>query len=373
MLLRAGVLVAFVLATGAAAAPRARPDKTVTYAFDLTRQGDKKPTVLTLKLPEKYWQHSDHPPLFAPGTAVRKGWGAAWFVCEDYYAAICQYHVLLEIEDLGKRKLKDAAEEHNKNLEELLRSTQAELKNDPSTPKKLPKFKLGKKAADAYTVRYNLRPQAVPGNVVDQANAVLFEINGHLVTLTCEKWGIKDRFDEVVLGLGIVETAFPAPTTPFKLLDMTDGVSKFITFDSPAGFERIYRYEHGKPDAIWEQRGGGKALARLTLANAVLDGKEPEVIVKERVGNYKDHYEAVSDPREVKVGERSGLRVDYKDPSKEEEPEVRTVRKVFVKLHREVWELTFETFGEDAARVAADDKTFDKFLASVEMWRSTAE
>lgn len=193
------------------------------------------------------------------------------------------------------------------------------------------------------------------------------------MTLTCEKWGVKDRFEEVAAGFGLADTAALVAPVPFKLLDMTDGVTKFITFDVPAGFERIYRYEHGKPDAVWERRAEGKALARLTLSNQVLDGKEPEAIVKEAAARYKDHYQEVSEPREVKVGERSGHRIDFKDPSKEEEPEVRSVRKVFVKLHREVWELAYETFGEDAARIEADEKVLDKLLASVEMWRTTAE
>jgi len=361
---------AVAIASGVHAAPRKRPDKAATYRFDLTREGDKKPSVLSLKLPEKFWQHSDHPPMYAPGTAVRKGWGAGWFVAVDYYDSGCQYHLFLEIEELGKRKLKKAAEDHNATLEEVCRKAQITLKSKPSKVKRYRKFKLRKKNAPAYTVRYNVTPQAVSG-AVDPATALLFEVNGYLVTLTGVRWGTKDYFKDIVAGLAITDTPVPAQAGPFKLLDLTDGVSKFITLDYPGEFKRIYRYGHGRADAVWERHDkSGTLLARLTLSNHVLDGRTPEAWLKDRVRSYKDHYDAVSDPKTVKVGERSGQLLTFVDNSKEQEPAVRHVRKVFVKLHRELWDLTMETIGEDQARVAADAKLLATLLASVEMWRS---
>ena len=361
---------AVVIASGVHAAPRKRPDKAVTYRFDLTREGDKKPTILTLKLPEKFWQHSDHPPAYAPGTAVRKGWGAGWFAAVDYYDSGCQYHLLLEIEELGNRKLKKAADDHNATLEEVCKKAQVTLKSKPSKVKRYKKFKLGKKKQAAYTVRYNMTPQGVKG-AVDPATVLIFDVNGFLVTLTGGRWGPKDYFKDIVAGLAITDTPAPAKASPFKLLDLTDGVSKYITLDYPGGFKRIYRYEHGRADAVWERHDkSGTLLDRLTLSNRVLEGKTPEAWVNERAKRYKDHYDAVSEPKTVKVGERSGQLLTFVDSSKEQEPAVRHVRKVFVKLHRELWDLSLETIGEDEKRVAANEKLLGKLLASVEMWRS---
>jgi len=365
------VFTLLMLGGGLAAAPKARPDKPVTYCFDLTREGDAKPTILTVKLPQGFWQHSDHPPAWAPGTAVRKGWGAAWWSVADYYSNLCQEHVFLEIEEMGKRKLKEAADDHNKTLEEVCTKALIALRNDPSRPKKEGKFKLGKKGAEAYSLRYNQRPQGVPETVVDPARVLLFEVNGWLVTLTSVRGGTRDFHDDVVKGLGLADTALVEAGGPFKLLDLTEGVSKYVTFDVPPGFRRVYRYERSVGDALWEQRGkDGKVVSRLALSNYATEGKAAADSVAERTQRYKDHYENVVGPEEFAVGERKGLRVAFTDASKEEETEVRSVRKVFIELHREVWELTIETLGGDESMIEADRKSLDLLLASVEMWRS---
>ena len=363
-----------VLGSGVHAAPRERPDKAVTYYFDLTREGDAKPTVLALKLPEKFWQHSDHPPMWAPGSAVRTGWGAAWFHIDDYYDSTFQAHVMLEIEDLKKRKLKKAAADHNATLEEVCSNAQIGLRSRPRPAKPYKKFRLGRKKTAAYTTRYSVKPQGVQENVVDQTRVLLFAVNRYLVTLTSERAGRQDYFDDIVKGFSLAKSAVPAEDQPFKLVDLTDGVCKFITLDWPAGFKRVYRYAHRRPDAVWERRDKqGELLARVTLSNRVLQGVPLDSFVKKCRARYRDHYDDVSDPVGRRVGSRPGLQITYRDASRDEEPDVRNVSTVFAKIHREAWQWTWETMGDDDARVEADAKVFSRLLASVEAWRSKVE
>jgi hypothetical protein len=366
--------LAVVLGSDVHATPRERPDKEVTYFFDLTREGDAKPTVLAVTLPPKYWQHSDHPPLWAPGTAVRKGWGAAWFYFEDYYNGLTQAHVMLEIEDLGKRTLAKAAKDHNAKLDEICTKASSKLKSKPRPPKRFKKFKLGRKKTTAYHTRYTVRPQGATESAVDPTRVLFFAVNRHLVILTAEKAGAHEPFDAIVKGFRLVKTAAPKKEHPFKLVDLTDGVCKFITFDWPAGFKRVYRYEHGKPDAVWERRAKeGKLLARLTLSNHRLKGAPLDSFVEKRTAAYEDHYEDVTKPVSQRVGDRPGLAVTYRDASRDEEPDVRNVSAVFFKVHREAWQCTWETMGEDDALVEKDRKVFRKLLSSVEAWRSKVE
>lgn len=369
--IRAGLAV-FLACTGTATGqPAGQPDKAVTYSFDLTRKGEAKPTILTLALPVGFFQHSDCPPAWAPGTSVRKGWGTAWFFVMDTTSSICQGHLLLEIEELGKRSLREAADDHNATLEEVCKKALMTLRGGPSAPKAFAKFKIGKAKTPAYKIGYNVQPQGVAGNVSDPVTVLLFDVNRHLITLTWVRWGLKDLFADLILGFQFAATPVPPAVSHYKLFDMTDGVSKFITFDAPPGFDRAYRSERASGDACWERRDPeGRILSLLTFSNSSLDGKEFAAYVADRVQRYKDHYDPVSDPREVALGARVGTLLVFTDATKEETPETRHVRKVFAKLHREVWEWTIETRGDETGAVAADEKTLEQILASVVMWRS---
>ena len=366
--MRKTLWVLLVLASAQAQSSK-KPDKPVTYTIDLTRPGEKRPTILTVKLPARFWQHSDHPPAWAPGTAVRRGWGTAWIVQKDYFSTYSQGHVFLEIEEMGKRKLKAAADSYRKAIPEICKKGQQTLRGKVGRLKRAKKFRLGRKKTAGYTISYKVTPQGVGGNVSDVTTALLFEVNGHLVVVTVIKFGATDYYPVVSQALSVANK-WPTTPTPFKLIDLTGGVIKFLTYDIPGELRRVYRHEHGRPDAKWEQHKNGQRLARLTLAVATLDGKSLEDYVKERISRYKDHYDQVSKAKEVSVGGRKGLWLTFVDDSKEEEPAVRNVHKAFFKLHRDVWTWTYEVFGEDAKRIAAAPKQLEALLAKAVMWRS---
>ena len=236
--------------------------------------------------------------------------------------------------------------------------------------KRAKKFRLGRKKQAAYTISYKVLPQGFVGNVSDVTKALLFNVNGYLIVLTVVKMGAKDHF-AVVSKAFAVKDKWPNKTVPFKLIESTEGVWKYLTFDIPGELHRGYRYEHGRLDARWELRGkSGEPLARLALAVEQLEGASVPDYVKKRVAAYKNHYGNVSLPKEVKVGSRKGLWLTFVDKSKEEDSQVRHVCKVFFKLHHYVWIWTYETLGEDPKRVAAAPKLLERIIAGAVLWRS---
>ena len=158
-----GFLALVVLALGSrsTAAPR-YPDEAVTYYFDLSREGESKPTILRLRLPQKVWQHGDHPPSWAPGTAVRKGWGSAWWYIDDHQAAGTAAHAYLEIEPLNGRKLKDAVAEAIKDLAGVCAAAKHRLRSPPAKPTRYKKLKLGRKRVKAYAIAYTISTSRDP-------------------------------------------------------------------------------------------------------------------------------------------------------------------------------------------------------------------
>jgi len=352
---------------GVAHADPKHPDVAVTYLLDLTRDGDKKATILALKLPPMVWQHGDHPPGWAPGTAVRKGWGTAFWYIDDPLAPGTAAHAYLEIEPLGKRKLKVAVAESLDQLGKVCGNAKNTLRNRPSKPKPYKKLKLGRKKVTAYHAEYSVSPPAVHGAAEFRSHVLFFAINGQLVTLAVDNMGGNDFFGVFVKALGLAKTIDTKKDRSFKLFFMEAGVSRFLTFPVPAGLRRNYRYVEGEHAAVWEERDDkGQLLARLTVSESWAHKIPLGEVVARRAKSTRAQYESFTGPEKISVSDREAWQVTYRDT----DDGVRDVRKVYIRQQNQDYTLCWETPGGDEARVAADRKRFEKLLARARVWRS---
>ena len=251
-MLRGVGIVVLLLAGGAGADPK-YPDKPVKYHFDLTRDGDKKPTVLAITMPTKVWQHGDHPPGWAPGTAVRKGWGTAWWYIDDHQQPGAGANAYLEIEELGKRKLKEAVQ------------------------------------------------QAIA------AKSRLFVVNKYLVTLTVHNAGRNNLFDAFMSKIAFAKKRARERPVPFKLFFVERGISRFLTLEVPSGFLRTYgSLEDQKMAAVFDN-----AKARLMIRETWAHKQPLRDIMEQRVAKLRTQYEEVKGPKELKISGRPAFEVSF--------------------------------------------------------------
>ena len=367
-----GFLVLAILALGTGSAAGSRyPDEPVAYYFDLTGEGEPKPTILRLKLPPKVWQHGDHPPSWAPGTSVRKGWGSAWWYIDDHRAAGTAAHAYLEIEPLNGRKLKDAVEEAIKDLADVYAAAKHRLRSPPAKPTRYKKLKLGGKRVKAYTITYTVSPPAIHSPAGFRSEALFFALRGHFVTLAVDNMGGNDFFALFVKGLGLAKTREGAKDYPFKLFFVEAGVSRFLTLHVPAGFLRRYRAEEGDHAALWERRGpDGNLRARLAVTESWAHRMPLAEVMRRREPALRSRYESLEGPTAISVSDRPAWQVAYRDLG---DGTPRSVRKVYIRLRNQDYALCWETLGDDPKQIDEDAKLFAKVLGGVRVWRSRVE
>jgi hypothetical protein len=352
---------------GVSQAGPAHPDDAVTYLFDLTRAGDKKPTILALKLPSKVWQHGDHPLGWAPGTAVRKAWGAAFWYIDEPLEPGTAAHAYLEIEPLGDRKLKAAVAESLDQLGKVCANAKNTLRKPPSKPKRYKKLKLGRKKVTAYHTEYSVSPPAMHGAGEFRSEALFFALNDHLVTLSVDNMGANEFFDVFVKALALAKTLDTKKDQPFKLFFMEAGESRFLTFRLPPGFRRDYRYSEGKHAAVWEEHDDkGQILTRLTVSESWAHKIPLKDVMDKRAKSERSKHESFAGPEKISVSDREAWQVTFRDTN----DGVRDVRKVYIRFQNQDYTLCWETRGGDKERVAADRKRFDELLARARVWRS---
>lgn len=344
------------------------PDEAVTYHFDLTREGDKAPTLLELRLPARIWQHGDHPPGWAPGSAVRKGWGSAFWHVPDPRMPGTAAHAYLEIEPLGGKSLRDAVADSLGNLSQTCEAAQHTLGRAPEKPKPYTKLKLGGKTVPAYLASYTVRPPAHHGPGEFRSEALYFELNGSLVTLAVDNTGSNEFFDLFAKGLGLAKGVPPDAETTFKLFHVDGGVSRFLSLRIPAGFRRMLRHDDGKLSALWERRDPtGTLTGRLSVAESWAHKQPLGEVMEKRAPAWRQEYEGFSGPVEVRVGDRAGFRIAFHDDG---DAEARDVRAFHARLENQDYVITLETIGGDEKAVTADHGLFDRLLMGARIWRS---
>jgi len=344
------------------AEPADHPDKRVTHYFDLASYGESD-AYLTLSLPEKVWQHGDHPPGWAPGTAVRKGWGAAWWYVDDPSKPGTAAHAYLEIEPLEGGTLRIAAANALKNLGAVCEASKFTLLDAPGAPELYETLTLGGEKVGAYTASYSVSHKQTRY----KSRALFFAVRDHLVTLTVDSRGETDHFETFVKGLGRAKARSAGPWY-FKLFFADAGVSRFLALSVPHGLTRNYKFVEGNPSATWERRDkDGRVVSRFTVTETWSHRQSLEVYLTRRMESYRALYKDLSGPTEVELRNRSAWEIGFSEPKRRG---TRHVRLVFVRLENQDYTLMWETIGDDGTRVDADRKMFDRILAGTRIWKS---
>ncbi|MFI5401413.1 MAG: hypothetical protein ACHQ1G_00535 [Planctomycetota bacterium] len=352
-----------------AAAGEDAPDAPFVCHFDLTKEGDKSPTVLALKLPARVWQHGDHPPGWAPGSSVRKGWGSAFFYVDDPSAPGTAAHGYLEIEPLGDRSLEAAVAASLGELGATCERAGHTLRTPPGKPKRYEKLKLGGKKVAAFRAAYTVSPPARYGDAVFRSEALFFALNGHLVTLAVDNAGANDFFGVFAGALALAAPADAGQQALFKLYFADGGVSRFLVLTVPAGFRRDYRSEEGAQHAAsWERRDAeGAVQARFTVSESWAHKLPLAEVMEKQAEALRPRYEGFAGPEKTAVSKLDGYRIAYRVTDGDVVEDVCEVR---ARLQNQDYVLRWETVGGDAERAAADAREFDQIVKAAKVWRS---